>query len=96
MLPDENYFQNPFLSEVQRGIGHHMTKKEIQDEIPIEILRRQIDGDYHHRPTGGENWLDVHVRISTFLDFLFRELNAFLHNVFLRILSLFCVDRLLY
>ncbi len=61
------------LAEAQRGIYHTMTAEQIQDRFPFELIRKEREDLYHYRPFGGENWMDVELRIHSFLGTLARD-----------------------
>jgi len=71
--PGQKFYEDPRLAEAQRGIWHTMTKAEIAQAYPHEIVRKEREGLYHHRPLGGENWPDVELRIHSFLGTLSRD-----------------------
>lgn len=73
IAPDAKAIQDPRLAEAQRGIYHTMTKAQIEERYPEELLRKKREGLYHYRPFGGENWPDVELRIRSFLDTLKSE-----------------------
>lgn len=72
-VPGKKVYEDPRLAEAQRGIWHTMTKDEIAQAYPHEIVRKEREGLYHHRPLGGENWPDVELRIHSFLGTLSRD-----------------------
>ncbi|MCH7758997.1 histidine phosphatase family protein [Patescibacteria group bacterium] len=76
LYPQAQFTKDARLAEQQRGIWHTMTEKEIKKSYPQEIKRKQLEGLYHHRAWGGENWPDVELRIRSFLD----DLKKFYHN----------------
>ncbi len=61
------------LAEAQRGIYHAMPKEALAARYPEELERKALEGLYHYRAPGGENWLDVELRIHSFLDMLRRD-----------------------
>lgn len=73
MCPGEKVYEDPRLAEAQRGIWHTMTREQIEATYPHEIVRKEREGLYHHRPMGGENWPDVELRIHSFLGTLARD-----------------------
>lgn len=73
LCPGEKVYEDPRLAEASRGIWHTMTRAEIEAAYPHEIVRRDREGYYHHRPLGGENWPDVELRIHSFLGTLARD-----------------------
>lgn len=54
------------LGETNRGVWYVYTEEQIKREMPWEILRRKLEGDYHYRPVGGENWPDTEERVRAF------------------------------
>ncbi len=73
MFPYAKLYEDPRLAEAQRGIWHAMTREEIRQYYPGEIIRKEREGLYHYRPFGGENWPDVELRIHSFLGTLSRD-----------------------
>lgn len=73
LCPDEPYFEDARLAESQRGIYHVVTHKQMKERFPEELERKKLEGLYHYRPLGGENWPDLELRIHSFEDFLIRE-----------------------
>lgn len=70
MYPHARPFEDSRLVEGQRGIWHTMTDEQIGKEFPREKSRRKLEGLYHYRPFGGENWGDIELRIYSFLETL--------------------------
>jgi 2,3-bisphosphoglycerate-dependent phosphoglycerate mutase len=68
-----NVVEDARLAEAQRGIYHAMTRDQIAEKYPEELTRKEREGLYHYRPPGGENWLDVELRIHSFFDTLIRD-----------------------
>lgn len=66
MYPAARVCEDARLNEVQRGIWHVLTKEEIHEKYPEEIIRREREGRYHYRPLGGESWVDVELRAHSF------------------------------
>lgn len=54
------------LAEANRGMWHVLSEDDIREKMPWEIRRRELDGLYHYRPPGGENWPDVELRLRDF------------------------------
>ncbi|MEK7211228.1 MAG: histidine phosphatase family protein [Patescibacteria group bacterium] len=73
MYPDAHAYEDPRLAEAQRGIWHVLTRDEVNRYFPGEIVRKDREGLYHHRPLGGENWPDIELRIHSFLGTLARD-----------------------
>lgn len=76
LYPQAQFIKDARLTEQQRGIWHTMTEKEIKKRYPQEIKRKQLEGPYHYRAFGGENWPDVELRIRSFI----KDLNEFYSN----------------
>lgn len=66
LYPDRQIDEDERLAEANRGIWHVLNEDEIQERMPWEIKRRELDGLYHYRPPGGENWPDVELRLRDF------------------------------
>jgi len=64
--PDLPKRQESLLSEANRGIWHVATEDEIRAVLPFEVRRRELEGYYHYRAPGGENWPDVERRVREF------------------------------
>jgi len=73
MYPGVHAYEDPRLAEAQRGIWHVLTKEEVSRYFPGEIIRKEREGLYHHRPLGGENWPDIELRIHSFMGTLARD-----------------------
>ncbi len=73
MYPDARHFEDSRLAEAQRGIFHTMTHEEVVRYYPKEIERKKREGLYHFRPFGGESWMDIELRIHSFLGTLNRD-----------------------
>lgn len=67
VFPTECIRESALLAEANRGIWHHGTHDQVLAHSPEEIQRKQRDGYYHYRPSGGENWPDIEQRIEIFL-----------------------------
>ncbi len=66
LSPDREPYVDERLAEAQRGIWHVMTREEITTHLPWEIRRKELEGLFHHRPIGGENWPDIRLRVRSF------------------------------
>lgn len=64
--PDLPKRQENLLAEANRGIWHVATEEEIRAVLPFEVRRRDLEGYYHYRAPGGENWPDVERRVRDF------------------------------
>lgn len=73
MYPGVKVYEDPRLAEAQRGIYHTLTRAQIEEKFPVEVIRKEREGLYHYRPWGGENWADVELRIHSFLGTLSRD-----------------------
>ena len=73
MYPGVKIYEDARLAEANRGIWHTMTKDQIAQKYPEEIIAKDRDGLYHHRPLGGESWADIELRIHSFLGTLSRD-----------------------
>src|SRR5579883_1736965 len=47
------------LREREMGVLNWLTREEIAERYPDQARRREIDGEYFYRPSGGESWADV-------------------------------------
>jgi broad specificity phosphatase PhoE len=56
------------LRDRELGVLDRLTKRGITARHPEEIQRRRWLGKFYHRPPGGESWVDVGLRVRTFLD----------------------------
>lgn len=61
------------IREKEFGVVDNLTKKGIQKFYPEEWERRQRDGKYYYRPSGGESYPDVGLRLHSFLGTLTRD-----------------------
>lgn len=73
LILSKKFYVDPRLAEANRGIYHSMTRRQIEERFPEELVRKQREGLYHYRPFGGENWPDVELRIHSFLGTLARD-----------------------
>ncbi len=73
MFPNKPHYEDPRLAEATRGIWHTMTAAQIEERYPGETERKKLEGLYHYRPWGGENWPDIELRIHSFLGTLSRD-----------------------
>lgn len=74
--PRIELYEDARLAEQQRGIWHQMPRAEIEKAFPTEIARSELEGYYHYRPLGGENWPDVELRIRSWMRDVERDLLA--------------------
>lgn len=70
IYPDARFYIDDRLAEMQEGIWETMTEKEIRQYYPGEIKRKELDSRYHYRAPGGENGIDLGMRIRSFNDYL--------------------------
>ena len=70
LAPGQRIIEDPRLAEAQRGVYHYYPRNELSRLLPLERERLNFEGKYHYRPFGGENWLDVELRILSFLNYL--------------------------
>ena len=61
------------LREKEFGVIDNLTKRGIEKFYPDEWARRNRDGKYYYRPSGGESYPDVGLRVHSFLGTLTRE-----------------------
>lgn len=73
LYPEANVYEDTRLAEANRGIWHRLTKDQIAEKYPEEIMGKESDGLFHHRPMGGESWADIELRIHSFLGTLARD-----------------------
>lgn len=66
IYPGRHIDEDERLAEANRGIWHVRTEDWIREHRPEEFDRRELDGYYHFRPTGGENWPDIEFRLRDF------------------------------
>ncbi len=59
--------EDPRLAEAQWGVWQFMPEAEIAAKYPDELKRRERDGIGHYRALGGESWMDIEIRIQSFL-----------------------------
>src|SRR5215469_16367838 len=68
-----NLVEDERLREIDFGVLDGLTKHGIAHFQPGEQERRARIGKYHHRPSGGENYPDVALRLHSFLSKLTRK-----------------------
>jgi len=68
-----NLVEDERLREIDFGVLDGLTKHGIAHFQPAEHERRARIGKYHHRPSGGENYPDVALRLRSFLGKLTRK-----------------------
>lgn len=67
LYPNLPVREDALVAEADRGNWRVMTEQQMQEHMPWEVRRRQLDGPYHYRPAGGESWPDVEQRVRTFM-----------------------------
>ena len=60
------FFLDERLRERELGIFDRLTTRGVRDRFPVEAAERQKVGKFYFRPTGGESWADVALRIRSF------------------------------
>jgi broad specificity phosphatase PhoE len=66
-------FQICFISEKEFGRLHGLLPKSVKERFPVEYAARQRDGKYWYRFPGGENYPDVEMRVSSFIEKVARQ-----------------------
>lgn len=67
MYPGVKTIEDPRLAEAQWGIWQFMPEAEVAVKHPLEPQIRKRDGIGHYRALGGESWMDIEIRIQSFL-----------------------------
>jgi broad specificity phosphatase PhoE len=62
------------LRDRELGVLDRLTPAGVEARFPEEAERRRWQGKFYHRPAGGESWVDVALRLRTWLSDLDREL----------------------
>ena len=65
--------QDERLREREFGVLDRLTRAGIEKEFPDEAAARTYLGKFYHRPSGGESWADVGLRVRSLLDSVTRE-----------------------
>ncbi|WP_019136766.1 histidine phosphatase family protein [Cellulomonas massiliensis] len=60
------------LRDRELGVLDRLTWRGVQRLHPDEAERRRHLGKFYHRPSGGESWADVALRVRAFLDDVLR------------------------
>jgi broad specificity phosphatase PhoE len=55
------------LRDRELGVLDLLTTRGVANRYPIEAERRRWLGKFYHRPPGGESWVDVVLRLRSFL-----------------------------
>jgi broad specificity phosphatase PhoE/cyclophilin family peptidyl-prolyl cis-trans isomerase len=61
------------LREKEFGRLHGLLPKDVKERFPVEFSARERDGKYWYRFPGGENYPDVEMRISSFIERVSRQ-----------------------
>jgi broad specificity phosphatase PhoE len=64
------------LRDRELGVLDRLTFGGVEARFPEEAARRRWQGKFYHRPAGGESWVDVALRLRTWLADVDRELPA--------------------
>jgi broad specificity phosphatase PhoE len=70
---DIEVVQDERLREREFGVLDRLTRAGIEKEFPEEAAARTYLGKFYHRPSGGESWADVGLRVRSLLDSVTRE-----------------------
>lgn len=70
---DIEVVQDERLREREFGVLDRLTRAGIEKEYPEEAAARTYLGKFYHRPSGGESWADVGLRVRSVLDSVTRE-----------------------
>jgi hypothetical protein len=87
--------------EKEFGRLHGLLPRNIKERFPIEYAARERDGKYWYRFPGGENYPDVEMRISSFIEKISRQyagrsLLIITHQGVYIFLSFFSLSRFLF
>lgn len=58
------------LREKEFGILDRLTRLGIERRHPDEVRAREVLGKFYYRPPGGESWVDVILRVRSFIETL--------------------------
>jgi probable phosphoglycerate mutase len=61
------------LREKEFGILDRLTRFGIEQKYPDQVTARSALGKFYYRPPGGESWVDVILRVRSFVETLQRE-----------------------
>jgi broad specificity phosphatase PhoE len=64
------------LRDRELGVLDRLTFEGVRARYPEEAERRHWQGKFYHRPAGGESWVDVALRLRTWLSDLDRTSDA--------------------
>lgn len=65
-MRDAEVFYDERLRERELGIFDRLTGRGIREKYPAEFAARQKIGKFYFRPSNGESWADVALRIRSF------------------------------
>lgn len=82
------------LRDRELGVLDRLTFEGVQARYPEEAERRRWQGKFYHRPAGGESWVDVALRLRTWVSDLDRtsteRLLVVSHDVVIALLRYVC------
>ena len=55
LAPDVRVYGDERMHELERGIWHALTREEIAERYPVEVVRKEREGLFRCHPMGGEN-----------------------------------------
>jgi probable phosphoglycerate mutase len=61
------------LREKEFGILDRLTRLGIEQKYPEQVAARRALGKFYYRPPGGESWVDVILRVRSFVETLRRD-----------------------
>jgi len=74
VFPDRLIKIDPRLNEKEFGASHMLGKEDLQRYFPYQLVRYQRDGKYFaSKAPDGENYIDLFIRLHSFLDTLRRD-----------------------
>ncbi len=65
-LKEAKIFYDERIRERELGIFDRLTSRGVLEKYPEEYAKRRHTGKFYYRPTGGESWADVALRIRSF------------------------------
>ncbi len=83
------------LRDRELGVLDRLTERGVAARHPEENARRRWQGKFYHRPSGGESWADVLLRLRTWLsdadrDLAGRRVLVVSHDVVILLLRYLC------
>lgn len=72
-FPSARFIVEERLREKEVGVIDGLTTEEVGRLFPHEYERKKKEGKYYYRPSGGESYPDVNLRVWSFLTTLVRE-----------------------